>query len=69
MAAILTGEAGQSVTSHVVVDTDRGHVLAPILYLSTAGSTARIWDPRSNLTCVTQGLVHVSIAENAMSVT
>ena len=69
MAAILTGEVGQSVTSHVVVDTDRGHVLAPILYLSTAGSTARIWDPWSNLTCVTQGLVHVSIAENAMSVT
>ena len=61
MVTTPTGEGGPSVTSHVVAATDNGHVPVPVLYLSTAGSTARTWETRGSMTCVTPGLVHVSI--------
>ena len=66
MVATPTGEAGQSVTSLVVVGTGRGHVPVPILYPNMAGSTARILVTRCSLMCVIQGPVHVSIIEDSL---
>ena len=49
--------------SLVVVVIENGHVPAPTLYLSLAGSTALIWETQSSQMCVTHGLVLVSITE------
>lgn len=67
MGATPTGVGGPSVTSHAVAVTDNGHVPVPVLYPSTAGSTALIWETLCSLMCVTQGLVHVSIGQRLLS--